>query len=617
MKRPHYRLLATLLPVLSFPLITHGQTSPQSAGQDGAAPLSSPAAASNPHRDYVNHRMEARRFIKQNDLVSATQQARAALDAARLGGNTFEESDATILLTVELHGRQRYSEARQVLEEQAARIRQTPGYRDQIAMLLRRATDEAMAGNDMAALARLQKQIVEDGHAWPPMWSLDEERQVLHYHTAHLSLPLRVGAWKLVQFEPAMERHGMTRLEYTMGEHGVILANASIMLSYSESQREQDDASRRAQLEKRIMAFDDAKAPHTASPLSALPFDGLIAVSRVKQPEDPQGYRRAQWLAMRDDWYVNIHSDYEAKDEQRVLPQLNTLFAALQWPDAPRLYRQTSMEQRNREIESTGLQGPNWSAAASLAQQALPDAVFPDEIVRINTLIALQAYQRDDLADAQRYFETAFNASEYSDRQDSLYPIMLDHAADVAWRLGRTREALALSQRLIQRSENMPPEWELAQGSDRLTNARLGLSLPLRQGDFHLVPVANESFRYEDLRTGAHLKLRIMQNTRQSDEKLNRIIRNPLEQDQGFRVLNMRKETFQPANAGGESGDLRGRKWIYDLVRAIPDEHEEQGSQQTLRLVYWIVDRGTNRILMNAAGEDEASVGSLVSQLAW
>jgi tetratricopeptide (TPR) repeat protein len=266
-----------------------------------------------------------------------------------------------------------------------------------------------------------------------------------------------------------------------------------------------------------------------------------------------------------------------------------------------------------------------------LAQAALPDAVFPLEIARLDTVMATAAYERGALDEARGLYQTGLAAWAYAGKgyhDETLYETALDRAADIAYRQGREDEAVALSKRYIEWVGDRDRAWSLTEGRAELKSARTGQALPLRVGDFRLKPIGQKLFQYEDLRTGERLGLSVEQKAGIGDEALERSMRAFMRDKLGLEAGGLQASAFAPRAQEGGTGQLQGRKWVFELAprqedgRTLRlDGRAEGGAPAPVGMVFWIVDRGDSRSILRApltADRDgNARIERVAQALAW
>lgn len=599
--------------------------------QDAATSVPASADASPPQTSpFVQHMQEAHRLIAEKDWPAATGAARKAVEAARQGENHYEEYDAVATLVRLLHKQQRYSDARREAEAQIVIFDKRNASEDATEQLLVMAVREAAAANEAADVARLQARIYAQGNAYPGLWTRDAAAGRLNYTLAGMSLPLATGRWALVSFKPADSRTERAQLDYMQTLDDGSALSARIWVLYREDLRAKDAQARRQALARRMgePEGDQTPAPDTESALPALPFKDAVAAKRALQADYPGGKGiEAQWIAARGEWYVEARASFPQGKQDAAIAQLRELFDAMTWTGDVRLFRDKTMQEQDREIDSYWSMAHDWDQAAELSEAALPDAVFPLEIARLNTVIGRAAYDRDDLPEARRSLELALPAWAHASKayhDESLYQTALDIAADVAYRQGRTQEAVALNRQFIQWVGSLGDGWSLAEKSPVVVYDDTGMTLPLRIGEFRLEPIDSNRFYYRNLKTGEQLGLALNQNAAVPDDKLEASMRSFIEDNLGLRILNLKTEAFAPHAQEGMKGAVQGRQYTFQ-VEAKPDDGRTISlsgpfGAPPAQMVFWVVDRDKRRSILRAplpAEGIQTGVAQFVQTLAW
>lgn len=599
--------------------------------QDAATSVPASADASPPQTSpFVQHMQEAHRLIAEKDWPAATGAARKAVEAARQGENHYEEYDAVATLVRLLHKQQRYSDARREAEAQIVIFDKRNASEDATEQLLVMAVREAAAANEAADVARLQARIYAQGNAYPGLWTRDAAAGRLNYTLAGMSLPLATGRWALVSFKPADSRTERAQLDYMQTLDDGSALSARIWVLYREDLRAKDAQARRQALARRMgePEGDQTPAPDTEAALPGLPFKDAVAAKRALQADYPGGKGiEAQWIAARGEWYVEARASFPQGKKDAAIAQLRELFDAMTWTGDVRLFRDKTMQEQDREIDSYWSMAHDWDQAAELSEAALPDAVFPLEIARLNTVIGRAAYDRDDLPEARRSLELALPAWAHASKayhDESLYQTALDIAADVAYRQGRTQEAVALNRQFIQWVGSLGDGWSLAEKSPVVVYDDTGMTLPLRIGEFRLEPIDSNRFYYRNLKTGEQLGLALNQNAAVPDDKLEASMRSFIEDNLGLRILNLKTEAFAPHAQEGMKGAVQGRQYTFQ-VEAKPDDGRTISlsgpfGAPPAQMVFWVVDRDKRRSILRAplpAERIQTGVAQFVQTLAW
>lgn len=576
---------------------------------------------------------EALRLDKEGSLAQATEVARAAMVAGRKrGGFDFTELDAGELLVDLLYKQARYDEARSAAEEQIAYWEQQatsngrPVKRDARSTgMLGQAIKASIMAGEKDQVARLQEKLVAVTSPDPALWRLSAQEPRLRYSLADFSMPLTVGQWNLTKFEPAAKRDFNSIVVYTQAlPNGPLIAE--IALSYDEAQRKQGEAERQEQQ----VAY---RQRHEPSALEAampdLPFDGLTSFKRGDEwlCKD-QACMNVHWLAFRGDWRIDIDITFGLHDEAQATAQMQQLFAALKWPSAPPLFRERPLEQQIRDIEIAASLPDGVNKAAVLAEQALPDAYFPDEIARMQTYIGVSQYRRGNLDAARRALSVAVPAWENAHVDELLYRSALDYAADIAYRQGRIEDAVPLNRQFIEWQESDATlGWSVPKDENALVNRRQGTHLPLRVGDYRLRLDTQGRFYYDNLQTGAQLGLTVGL-PQSSDQELELTLRSFLSKTLGLQAGNIHKSGFSPRSATPGDAKPSGHKWEFDVTALPTDPDDSRVNPLTgipdkipTKMAFWIVDRKEQRSILRApvtdSGRSRTEADQVVQALSW
>lgn len=576
---------------------------------------------------------QAKRLSRENSLAEATVAARAAMEAGRNGGALdFTELEAGVLLVDLLHKQGKYAEARIAAEEQiaywerkSASAGSTSRRDSRVTSMLGRAIEASMMAGERTEVTRLQEKLFVVASPDPGLWHLSSDEPRLQYKLADFSMPLLLGPWKLTTFEPAPKRDFNTRILYTQAlAHSGL--NAEILLAYDEQQRQQSPSQRQAW---RKSYEGRPKAEALASAMPDLPFDGLTSV-KLGRPDECDGEPcvGVHWSALRGDWRLDIDVTFNAQDEAQAAEQVRQLFASLKWQSAPPLFRERTFAEQSRDMDASWDAPGGWSKAAELAKQALPDAVFSEEIARAQTYIGVSQYRHADLEAARHALSLAVPAWENGFTFEPLYGTALDYAGDIAYRQGRDPEAVDLNRKLIewQRSD-ANRGWVLAKDENALLDSQKRMHLPLRVGDYRLRSDTDSRFFYENLQTDAQLGLTVGLAT-SPDEELEPLLRNFMAKTLGLQAGKVRKTTFSPKQAEPAEPQATGRRWEFDVTKRPDDQgvSNEDSVTGVLRktpttMAFWIVDRDGQRSLLRApimgGAASRAEANQIAHALSW
>ncbi|WP_454672862.1 hypothetical protein [Achromobacter pestifer] len=625
----------TIRTLLTASLLSATTLSWPAMGVAATAAATSPATAeSSPQiaSPFLAHMQEAHRLMAEKDWPAADAAARKALQAARDHENSYEEFDAAATVVNLLHRQQRYADARRAAEEQIAIFEKRGVSPDAILQLRVMAIREGAAAGESVEVARLQESVFTQSNVYPGQWTRDAVAGRLFYALADMSLPLTVGRWALVSFQPADERMDSAQLDYVQTLDDGRAVTVRVGIRYREDLRAKDADARRQALADRMGEphGDQTPAPDAESALPDLPFKDVIAVKRARQVDYPRGVGiEAQWTAVRGDWQVDVRASFGKDKQAGAIAPLHELFDAMTWNRDVRLFRDKTMTDQNREIESYWSMARDWPTAAKLAQAALPDAAFPLEIARLNTVTGRAAYGSGDLIAARRDLDVALAAWAHAGKayhDETLYQTALDVAADIAYRQGRAQDAVALNRRFIDWVGTQGAAWSMADDGATLRNTETGMALPLRLGDFRLEPIDEKRFYYRNLKTGEQLGLAVEQNAALPDETLEASMRSFIEDKLGLHVQGLSTADFTPRAQEGQGADLRGRQWVFQVEGRPGDDHVIHLDGATgvtavpAQMVFWVVDRGNRRAILRAplpAGGADTGAARFAQALGW
>lgn len=576
---------------------------------------------------------EAQRLSGEALWEKATVKARAAMEAARaskdLDGPEFE---AGYLLVILLHTQGKYVEALNAAEEQIARWDATSAAAGQTVSrdprslkMLSLAIEASMMTGERAKVMRLQEKLYAVASPYPDSWRLAPEEPRLRYELADFWMPLMLGQWKLMAFEPVDTRGAGMHVLYTHISAGSNLS-AKISLSYKEKLRTLNAAQRQDFLESY------RKTPITPALVLAMPdppFNDATSI-KVEKVGGCEGEHcvAVHWKVLNGDWIMDINVNFQSPEKDQAAEQVRQLFAALKWHSAPSLFRERTMAEQNREMDAYWAAPGGWSRAAELAEKALPDAFFPEEIARLNTYIGVAQYRLGDLIAARRSLDLALLAREHVSMLGTFYETTLDYAADIAYRQGRDAEAIALNRTLMEwQEENAGMGWGITDNENALIGWLHDIQLPWRVGNYRLKVDDVSRFSYENLSTRARLGLTVDSGP-STDVETESVMRAFMARKLRLQAGEVRKTAFlpQPAKKGVQQGI--GRKWEFDVTKlhdekVVSDEQPVTDSllpSQT-KMIFWIVDRGDRRSILRApivhGDQSEIEADQIARALSW
>jgi len=585
---------------------------------------------------------EAQRLDDEGSWAEATITARMAMEAGREStAINYVDLDAGDLLVNLLYKQGRYVETRKAAEERIAywELKEVSfgrtGRRDpRILRMLAMAIEASMMAGERTEVARLQEKLFEIASPYPDSWHLAPDEPRLRYKLADFSMPLMLGQWKLVNFDPVDSREYGMYARYTQMLDGSEMT-AEIFLSYEELQRAQSAAQRQEWIES-YQRFPTA--PAFALPMPDLPFDGLPSVKVERKwgckSETCVG---VHWITLHGDWKLDVDITFHSPDRAKVAEQLRQLFAALKWPSAPVLFRDRTMAEQIREMDSHWKVPGGWSKAAELAEQALPDAFFREEIARVHAYLGVAQYRRGDLDAASRSLGLALSGWEYVPFFGTLYEVVVDFAADLAYRQGRDPEAIAWNRDLIDWQDDTF-DWGVPSDENALVHNWNGVKIPLRVGDYRLRLGTANRFFYENLQTHAQIGLAVG-SPQANDDELEALLRAFMTKNLRLFAGEIRKTNFSPKNVGrtghhfskkasNEKPLVTGRKWEFEVTK-LPDDEGASAEKPIAafqgktprKMMFWIVARDKHRSILRApitdGDQSETAANEIAQALTW
>lgn len=599
----------------SQPALAQGSSAP-------ASPASSGPVQARPNA-FTLHFRQSQRLANERAWPAATAAAQAALEAARQDDNDYEQYDAAILLIRLLSQQQQYAQAGQVAKSQIAWIHAHRDNLEDVKLLLRYAIEAALAAHDPDDVSRLQQALIEAGHPYPPFWRISKKDDTLDYVLASLSVPMTYHGWTLVRFEPAETRDAPARLVYTLANPMQTDTTVELEITYREDLRGLDSQQRQAKARQALDSLLDTGPAKTGLVLPILPIDGAMTASNVRPDRyQPKQTLVAKWVALRDDWQLRVEATFSTHGKEKALGAVRDLLSAIRWPNPPRLFRETAMADQNEAIDTRWIGSDDWIEAARLSHAAIPDAVFPIEIARLNTVIGIDQYRHGNQSEAQTSLSRALQAWEYASptyHDERLQSLALDYAADIAYRQGRMREALALNQRFLNTTEETGPTWTVVtDGIPALVNQTTDMRLPLRVDGYRLAPDGPRRFYYANLTSSpaGSIGLTTGQPTIATDDAIEKGIREFMRDTLQLRPGALKKQAFKP-----NPTDATGRKWVFDIAADTSATPAEHADHVPIRMVFWIVDRQAVRSILRApvytGDSDDGAGGKIAQAIVW
>ena len=235
--------------------------------------------------------------------------------------------------------------------------------------------------------------------------------------------------------------------------------------------------------------FAREQVPEPSIKLPALPFADAVQSQQAGREKRGTARYPASGLgpAARQ---LEPESGAEQSDSERdtALQQLPQLWQAIQWPKAPELPPQ--LPRQEREVTSAWQVDEDWPKAGQLARAALPNAQYPAELARLNTVAGISAFKAGQQAEASRYLEQALKAWPYVSLfrlESELVDQAQQYGAELAALQGREADAARLMRQYLRNAGGLQNIWVQARNPQvaELENRRTGMVLPMRAAGFH------------------------------------------------------------------------------------------------------------------------------------
>ena len=580
---------------------------------------------------YFKLRRSAAEDARAGRWDEAIAQARQLLAMALPRGNPYDHLDASELLYTMLYLRGQYAQALKQTDEMMA-LSSAKDYdpiSGQMLSLVQRGLMAARMADDKAGLDRYLQSLNQVAKPYAPLWQWDAAQNQLNYRAAQLSLPLTQGRWTLYSLETAKDRKDDTALEYIY-----LLPNgkrmlARILLRYEDRYKDMDAKARR----ERLLAEQDIRSsdqtPEPGIKLPELPFTDAVQVQQLSRearqsgPEKRPDILHLDWNLIRGNWHLIVRAEVLDGDRDLALQQLPLLWQSFQWLKAIELPPQ--LPNQEREVTKAWQVDKDWPKAGQLARAALPDAQFPAELARLNTVAGIAAFKAGQQAEAGRYLDRALQAWPYVGLH-RLEAEMVDQAqqygAEVAAQQGKNADAAWLMRQYLRNAGGLQNIWVQAKDPQvaELENRRTGMVLPMRAAGFHLQePLDSQRMMYRDLMTEQQLGLTTGLKIPESDEAQEKLLRTALEKQFRLKVGMLKKRSFTAQTRAKDRKPV-GRQWTFEVSEQENTAQSKPGAAPVNRVVFWIVDQGASRSILRASvstPRDETRSEQLAQALSW
>lgn len=567
--------------------------------------------------------------VRAKDWVTAEVAARQFFDFTIPRGNPYEQLDAADLLIVALHQQGRYADALGVVDRMIAVTRDTAGgpVPGQIDSLLQRGMIEAVLAEDAAALRRYQRLLHSGAKSFPGLWHWDMDKQQIRYVPAKMTFPLAQGRWILTKIQQAGARSRPARLDYQYVTRRGTEIDVDIGLSYLERSQEEKQAwlqRAHSHLLSGQQLLPDAKFVQQLPDLSYA--DALQTRYAVQETSSDHDLWTLHWEVMRGNWYLSIKAAFQARDAADAQEQVPALVLhAIEWPEAIDLPGDGAIEAHHDDIARMGLYRQDWQQAGALAQAELPNAIWPREIALLQSVSGIAAYQAGEMSRANQALNVAMSAWPYvsqSGYDSTLYEYALEYAAEIAAKAGDDDAAMRLTRQYVG-SVGTYFEWDLQ--AEALVHRQSRQVLPLRAAGFHIHPLDDKRFHYQDTDTNQTLGLTVGLPVLPNEDEQERRLIQALDQQFQLDVQVSHRTAYKPASQVGEPSSAQGTRWIFDVTPQAPESGMDEASTTTDdpvvdRVIFWAMDHGTTRTILRASvnsDEQEKRAAALADALPW
>lgn len=601
-----------LTALLAVPPVLHAAESPRQTDQL--------AEQDSPFFKQRRAIVEAAQAKRWDDAIA---HARKLLEMTLPGGNPYEQLDASDMLYALLYQQGQYAQAVAQTDQMMA-LAAADGYEPvngQMQALIQRGLAAAMLADDKSALTRYLQALKQESKSFAPLWQWDTERNQLHYQAAQFSVPLVQGRWVLFQLEPAKDRKDTANLEYLYLKPDGRRLLARMRLSYEERMTDMDAQARQKWLQEKQSVFAREQVQEPSIKLPVLPFADAVQSQQAgrEKREGRPDILHLDWALLRGNWNLSLGAEQTDSERDTALQQLPQLWHAIQWQKAPELPPQ--LPRQEREVTKAWQVDEDWPKAGELARAALPNAQFPAELARLNTVAGISAFKAGQQAEASRYLEPALKAWPYVSLfrlESELVDQAQQYGAELAALQGRDADAARLMRQYLRNAGGLQNIWVQAQNPQvaELENRRTGMVLPMRTAGFHLQePLDSQRMMYRDLMTEQQLGLTTGLKIPESEAAQEKLLRAALEKQFHLKVGALKKRSFAP-QARSKGRKPEGRQWTFE----VSPQESSSGMVPVKRVIFWIVDQGASRSILRASvttPREETRAEQLAQALSW
>jgi|GEM_PF-7037500 len=545
--------------------------------------------------------------IKAKDWKTAIIAAREFFDFTTQHNGFSEQMDAGSLLVKLLHQQHQYNEAVQVIDRMInlARLAPQGPQPEQMNNLVQRGMQEAMMTDDSSALKRYQQILYKGTHLYPGLWQWSGDKQQLRYLPAQMTFPSGKERWVLTNVKDSDQRSKPISVKYLYATQSGGAIEAEISLSYDARKGSQTPQEKLSGLQEHQAAVHSFSGTSPDAELTrempALPYTDAVQVRYAVREKLSQGdLLTIYWDAIRGNWHLTIKAQFLAADEADAHAQLPVLANEMvSWPEPTSLPGSVDFEQQYESLSYMGLEQGRWSEVEKTAATELPNALFPRETAYLQSIIGIAAYQAGDVEKAGQALDLAFAAwpaVRQSGRDESLYQRSLEYAAEIAAQSGNDDQAMMLTRQYVESTGHTYFHWVLHQ--NELENHQSKLRLPLRVAGFHVQPVDENRFYYQDLKTGQTVGLTTGLPIPATDDEQEQLLVQVLDKQFRLQVTESRGESY-PSDP---SQPRKGIQWVFDVEPQMSDVANPNPETPPVKcVIFWVIDQNATRTILRAS----------------
>ena len=563
--------------------------------------------------------------IRGKNWKAAINPARELFDFAIQHNGVSEQMDAGLLLVKLLHQQHQYNEAVQVIDKMVnlARLAPQDPQPEQMNGLVQRGMQEAMMADDSSALKRYQHMLYKGIHLYSGLWQWSGDKQQLRYLPAQMTFSASKGRWILTNVKDSDQRSKPMSVKYLYVTQSGDALEAEISVSYDAQQGSQTPQEKLSGLQEHqaaVHSFSGIPDAELTRDMPALPYTDAVQVRYATREKLSQGdLLTMYWDAIRGNWHLTIKVQFWAADEADVRAQLPVLLNEMvSWPEPTSLPGNVDFAQQYESLSYMGLEQGRWSEAAKTAATALSNALFPREIAYLQSIIGIAAYQTGDVKKAGQALDLAFAAwpaVRQSGRDESLYQRSLEYTAEIAAQSGNDDKAMTLTRQYVESTGHTYFHWALHQ--NELENHQSKLRLPLRVAGFHIQPVDENRFYYQDLKTGQTVGLTTGLPIPTTDDEQEQLLVQVLDKQFRLQVTESRGESYPP----DPLQPRKGMQWVFDVEPQMSDvANTNPETPPVKRVIFWVIDQNATRTILRASVNnktEEERAMALVDALTW